>query len=110
MGRTNPSAHACIWRQHVKWSMEPMHQSLKKSVVLNDVDSRSFDHLADEYDFVASLEQNPAFFLKHLPERHRRVLDVGCGTGILAHELSRHFTSVVGIDISEPMRRFFSKT
>jgi ubiquinone/menaquinone biosynthesis C-methylase UbiE len=64
---------------------------------------RSFDHLADEYDFVASLEQRSAFFLTHLPERRQRVLDVGCGTGILAHELSRHFGTVVAIDISEPM-------
>jgi 2-polyprenyl-3-methyl-5-hydroxy-6-metoxy-1,4-benzoquinol methylase len=76
---------------------------LGNDVVLKTLDPRSFDHLAEEYDFVASLERNPAFFLSHLPERRQRVLDVGCGTGILARELSRHFASVVGIDISEPM-------
>ncbi|MGD0059993.1 MAG: class I SAM-dependent methyltransferase [Verrucomicrobiia bacterium] len=64
---------------------------------------RSFDHMAEEYDFVATREERSAFFLDHLPERRHRVLDVGCGTGILAHELSRHFASVVAIDISEPM-------
>jgi len=70
---------------------------------LRDYDPRSFDHLAEEYDFAASLERRPDFFLSHLPQRRRRVLDVGCGTGILASELSRHFESVVAIDISEPM-------
>ena len=42
-------------------------------------------------------------FLKNLPERCGSVLDVGCGTGLLACELSRHFCSVVALDISEPM-------
>jgi ubiquinone/menaquinone biosynthesis C-methylase UbiE len=71
--------------------------------MLKDCDPRSFDHLAEEYDFVASLVRKPDFFLSHLPQRRRRVLDVGCGTGVLASELSRHFESVVAIDISEPM-------
>jgi ubiquinone/menaquinone biosynthesis C-methylase UbiE len=64
---------------------------------------RSFDDLAEDYDFVATQERRSAFFLDHLPERRQRLLDVGCGTGILAQELSRHFASVVAIDISEPM-------
>lgn len=43
------------------------------------------------------------FFLTRLPQHRRRVLDVGCGTGLLAYELSRHFESVVAIDLSDPM-------
>jgi ubiquinone/menaquinone biosynthesis C-methylase UbiE len=70
---------------------------------LKRYDPRSFDHLAEEYDFAATLERTCDFFLKHLPEHRRRALDVGCGTGILAQELSRHFASVVAIDLSEPM-------
>jgi SAM-dependent methyltransferase len=70
---------------------------------LRNNDPRSFDHLAEEYDFVASLVRKPDFFLGHLPQHRHRVLDVGCGTGVLASELSRYFESVVGIDISEPM-------
>ena len=70
---------------------------------MKEYDPQSFDHLAEEYDFVASLEQTPDFFLEHLSKNRRRVLDVGCGTGILSHELARHFTSVVGVDISESM-------
>src|SRR4051812_8922923 len=66
-------------------------------------DPRSFDHLAEEFDFWASLERSPDFFLRHLPDRRNRVLDIGCGTGILTFELARHFTSVMGIDISEAM-------
>ena len=85
---------------------EPLETSASgcaKSAVLKDWDPQSFDHLAEEYDFVASLVRKPDFFLSHLPQHRRRVLDVGCGTGVLAFELSRHFESVVGIDISEPM-------
>jgi ubiquinone/menaquinone biosynthesis C-methylase UbiE len=70
---------------------------------LSNYNPQSFDHLADEYDFVASLERSATFFLQHLPQRCRRVLDVGCGTGILAYDLARHVESVLAIDISEPM-------
>ena len=64
---------------------------------------QSFDHLAEAYDAAASLERNHDFFIRHLPERRGRVLDVGCGTGLLAFELSKRFDSVIAIDISEPM-------
>ncbi len=85
---------------------EPLETSASgnaKNAVLKDRDPRSFDHLAEEYDFAASLERRPDFFLCHLPPNRGRVLDVGCGTGILAEELARHFQTVVAIDISEPM-------
>jgi ubiquinone/menaquinone biosynthesis C-methylase UbiE len=64
---------------------------------------QSLDHLAEQYDHAVSLERDHSFFLNNLPRRHRRVLDVGCGTGLLACELSRHFESVTAIDSSEPM-------
>lgn len=66
-------------------------------------DPQSFDHLVEGYDFMASLGRKPEFFLERLPEQRRRALDVGCGSGILAIELSRHFGSVLAIDVSKPM-------
>jgi SAM-dependent methyltransferase len=66
-------------------------------------DPRSFDHLAKMYDTAASIERKHSFFLENLPRRRRRVLDIGCGTGLLAQALSRYFESVLAIDISEPM-------
>jgi SAM-dependent methyltransferase len=71
--------------------------------VRSDFDPQSFDHLAEEYDFAASLERSSDFFLVNLPELRRRALDVGCGTGILARELAGHFDSVLAVDVSEPM-------
>jgi ubiquinone/menaquinone biosynthesis C-methylase UbiE len=78
-------------------------QSSARTAVPKTYDARSFDRLAEEYDFVATREGRSTFFLEHLPEGRQRVLDVGCGTGILAQELSHHFGSVVAIDISGPM-------
>ncbi len=66
-------------------------------------DPRSFDHIAEAYDAFVSLERKHDFFIRHLPERRGHVLDVGCGVGLLALELSKRFDSVTAIDISEPM-------
>lgn len=66
-------------------------------------DPQSFDGFAAQYDAAVSIERNHDFFLQHLPARRDSVLDLGCGTGLLASELSRHFVSVVALDISEPM-------
>lgn len=39
-----------------------------------------------------------------LPNRQAPIIDIGCGTGLVAHELNRHgFTTIDGIDISEDM-------
>ncbi len=39
-----------------------------------------------------------------------RALDLGCGTGILLHHLSRRFRSVTGLDISQEMLAGFDAT
>jgi SAM-dependent methyltransferase len=66
-------------------------------------DPQSFDHLAEMYDRAVSIDRRHDFFLRNLPPRRRRALEIGCGSGLLALELSRHFDSVLAIDVSEPM-------
>src|SRR5690606_35842056 len=44
-------------------------------------------------------------FLVELVPCHRRVLDLGCGTGKLAHGLAAHFEHVDAVDPSLPMLR-----
>ena len=70
---------------------------------MNLADPQSFDGFAEQYDAAVSIERSHDFFLKSLPERRGSVLEIGCGTGLLAYELSHHFSSVVALDISEPM-------
>jgi SAM-dependent methyltransferase len=64
---------------------------------------QSFDHFAERYDAATAIERRHDFFLENLPERRGRVLEIGCGTGLLAQELARHFESVLAVDISAPM-------
>lgn len=65
--------------------------------------SKSFDPVALEYDFAAEIHNNNDFFLARLPNSRGNVLDIGCGSGILAYALSDCFDQVYGIDISDNM-------
>ena len=67
------------------------------------MDEQAFDSFATAYDAAVSIERTHDFFLANLPTRRECVLDVGCGSGVLSFELSRHFRHVVALDISEPM-------
>lgn len=62
-----------------------------------------FDSFANEYDFMASLQSKNDFFLDNLSKQKGAALDIGCGSGILAFELAKHYDTVIGIDISEEM-------
>lgn len=42
--------------------------------------------------------------IRHLPERRRTALDVGCGRGGLLAAVAPHFASVVGVDTDPAMR------
>jgi len=86
-------------------SSDQVHGLRTNCIAGNKVNSspQSFDEFAVQYDDAASLERKHDFFVEHLPLGRDSVLDVGCGTGLLSHELSRHFRSVVALDISEPM-------
>jgi SAM-dependent methyltransferase len=70
---------------------------------MEDWDPQSFDRFADRYAYMATLAHDHSFFLRNLPPRRRRALEIGCGAGMLARELARRFDEVVAIDVSEPM-------
>lgn len=64
---------------------------------------KSFDSFATEYDFMASLQRKNDFFLKNLSRNKNSVLDIGCGSGILAFDLAKYYEKVVAVDISQEM-------
>jgi SAM-dependent methyltransferase len=43
------------------------------------------------------------WILRNLPARRQAAVDVGCGAGLLAGKLARHFARVTGIDADEGM-------
>lgn len=63
----------------------------------------SFDPVATEYDFIATLCSHNQFFLENLSTCKRAALDIGCGSGVLAFDLAKHYEAVVGIDIAQEM-------
>ena len=62
-----------------------------------------FDAFATEYDFAATLQSQNDFFIKNLSTRKGAVLDIGCGSGILAFELAQYYDNVVAVDLSAKM-------
>jgi len=62
-----------------------------------------FDAFATEYDFAATLQSQNDFFTKNLSASKGAVLDIGCGSGILAFELAQYYDNVVAVDLSAKM-------
>lgn len=68
-------------------------------------DPRSFDRLPAVFDRFAQLVGGPLddYLTGHLPTHGERAVDLGCGTGSHAWQLSRVFDNVRAVDISAPM-------
>lgn len=68
-------------------------------------DRQSFDTLADRYDRLHDLQADPigTWLPGVLPQRGRRALDAGCGSGRHTLVLADRFDEVIGIDRSAPM-------
>ncbi len=67
----------------------------------------SFDRVADIYDATRGGERRGANFAAALAPwiAGPTVVELGIGTGLIAHGLQRHGIDVVGVDLSEPMMR-----
>ncbi len=65
--------------------------------------SVTFDAFATEYDFATTLQSKHDFFTKNLSSSKGAVLDIGCGSGILALELAKYYDNVVAVDLSEKL-------
>jgi SAM-dependent methyltransferase len=68
-------------------------------------DPRSFDNLPVVFDRFAELVGGPLndYLAKRLPPSGERAVDLGCGTGQHAWQLSRVFGEVLAVDLSRPM-------
>jgi SAM-dependent methyltransferase len=70
-------------------------------------DQQSFDALVDRYDRLHDLQGDPVgtWLRGVLPQRGRRALDAGCGSGRHTLVLADRFEEVIGVDLSAPMIR-----
>jgi len=64
--------------------------------------ARYYDLLYRDKDYAAEAADALRRIRAHSPQA-RRILELGCGTGLHAIELARRGCQVTGIDISEPM-------
>lgn len=62
-----------------------------------------FDAVALEYDFMAEIFHSSQLFLENLPEGRQFALELGCGSGILANDLSRYFNKIIALDLSRDL-------
>jgi len=80
---------------------------------MTNVDSKEIDKFSEiasrwwdtESEFKPLHEINPlrlAYINQHAPLNGMRVLDVGCGGGILSESMAKQGATVTGIDLSEP--------
>lgn len=67
----------------------------------------SYDHVAELYDAVFEdirvRRDEWQWLERHLPDERVRVLDIGCGNGVLLNALALRIASGVGVDESGPM-------
>jgi ubiquinone/menaquinone biosynthesis C-methylase UbiE len=68
---------------------------------------RRYDETADLYDrrYEEIQRVKYAAVMKNLPDGKKRLLDLGCGTGMFLQELSGRAKFVVGVDVSPEMLR-----
>jgi len=58
-----------------------------------------------EYAHLSYLDQDVPFYMKHLPKRRQRILELACGTGRAAIPLAQVGHSVTGVDYAADMLR-----
>src|SRR6185503_21329779 len=65
----------------------------------------SFAEIAEGFDLITVTRSTERYtdVIANVPHGARRVLDVGCGTGVLTERLARDAGLVVGLDVSPSM-------
>lgn len=65
--------------------------------------AETYDDELGDNDYVAP-QRGAAVFAAHVADRHARIIDVGCGTGLVGRYLSAHgFDAIDGLDLSTEM-------
>lgn len=72
------------------------------------------ERVAKEFDQIAALPEQKwnhnihyhPFILRNLPSQRQKVLEIGCGKGLLSADLAKSAQSVVGLDLSSEMLKF----
>ncbi|RYD89520.1 MAG: methyltransferase domain-containing protein, partial [Sphingobacteriales bacterium] len=85
-------------------ALEAINQALSEiDRAQNRTIAHSFSRAASEYDQHAILQQRLGLELAtHVSQAHRRILDLGCGTGFISRTLSEHAPAawVVNLDLA----------
>lgn len=77
-------------RQYMEFHYTPSKESF----------CRSLQHISEAFDFPIRVAKKFSQF-KPLNTKNPRGLDLGCATGASVFEMSKYFTEVVGVDLSE---------
>jgi SAM-dependent methyltransferase len=97
---------AVVWDRLRRLAPYPVRRWIKRQGWFRPVSARVFGHRVYSRSYYADIDRLEAASVEHIAEwigaqvRPKRVLDVGCGSGLLMAALHRRGIEVYGVDIS----------